>query len=64
MYKIGTVVVYGSEGVCEITEITSMKFANSENESLYYVLSPVSSRGSKVFVPCDNEALVSKMQKA
>ncbi len=63
MYKIGTVVVYGSEGVCEITEITSMKFANSENESLYYVLSPVSSRGSKVFVPCDNEALVSKMQK-
>ncbi len=63
MYKIGSVVIYGSEGACKITEIKKMKFGVSSEEASYYVLSPISNPSSKVFVPQNNEILVSRMQK-
>ena len=37
MYSIGEVVLYGSNGVCEITEITTKKIGKDSIE--YYVLS-------------------------
>ena len=36
MYSIGEVVLYGSNGVCEITEITTKKIGKDSIE--YYVL--------------------------
>ena len=63
MYEIGTVVIYGSEGACKITEITNLRFGVSSEEAPYYVLSPISNPSSKVFVPKNNEILVSRMQK-
>lgn len=61
MYTVGTVVIYGSEGACKITEIKENCFGNTDNR-LYYVLTPVIG-GGKIFVPCDNEILVSRMKK-
>ena len=58
MYSIGEVVLYGSNGVCEITEITTKKIGKDSIE--YYVLKPVCSDSSTLFVPTQNEMLVSR----
>ncbi len=60
MYKVGEDVLYGSNGVCTITEITNKKIAGKTIE--YYVLKPVYSETSTLFVPVHNEALVSKIR--
>lgn len=60
MYSIGEVVLYGSNGVCEITEITTKKIGKDPIE--YYVLKPVCSDSSTLFVPTQNEMLVSRMR--
>lgn len=44
MYSIGEIVLYGSNGVCEITEITTKKIGKDSIE--YYVLKPVCSDSS------------------
>ena len=59
--EIGSYVVYGVNGVCRIEERKNMVFADKERE--YFVLVPVNSKSSKIFVPTDNEALTSKMKK-
>ena len=48
MYSIGEIVLYGSNGVCEITEITTKKIGKDSIE--YYVLKPVCSDSSTLFV--------------
>lgn len=60
MYNIGDVVLYGSNGVCKITEITNRKISGTSIE--YYVLKPLCSQTSTLFVPTGNEQLVSKMR--
>ena len=42
MYQINDLVMYGSIGVCKVTDITKPDFAGSDEEKLYYVLEPVS----------------------
>ena len=63
MYTVGSVVIYGSEGVCKIKEIQENRFGDMQSSRLYYVLSPISNNGTKIYVPCDNELLVSKIMK-
>lgn len=60
MYKIDDVVLYGSNGVCKIQEISNQRLAGTVME--YYVLKPLFSQISTLFVPTNNEALVSKMR--
>ncbi len=60
MYSVGEHVVYGTHGVCRISEITTMQFGIENKE--YYVLSPVSDPRSTIFVPVDNEVLLSQMR--
>ncbi len=60
MYKIGDTVLYGSEGVCKITQITEKCFGDSAIE--YYILTPVFNERSTFFVPTKNETLVSRMK--
>jgi len=62
MFKIGDTVVYGTEGVCKITDISKSDFSNMDTDRLYYILTPQSHSGSKIYVPCDNELLVSRMK--
>lgn len=63
MYEKGNMVMYGSEGACKITDITETSFNDKSGLKRYYVLTPISNQGVKVYVPCDNEALTSKMKK-
>lgn len=60
MYSIGDVFVYGSKGACRITDIKKETFGKSE--ATYYILSPVFDKKETIYIPVDNEALVSKMK--
>lgn len=63
MYKVGTYVSYRSEGICVVSEIRSQKFGMLNEYKDFYILSPVKDPNSKLFVPTDNEALISKMRE-
>lgn len=60
MYNVDEVVLYGLNGVCKIKEISKQKLAGTVME--YYVLKPLFSQISTLFIPTNNEALVSKMR--
>ncbi len=60
MYQVNDSIVYGTYGVCRITEITQRSFRGNKVD--YYVLKPVHDDNSTFFVPVNNEALVEKMR--
>ena len=61
MYKINDVVVYGTEGICTITDIAEMKFGGERSE--YYILSPVTKAENTVYVPKNNEKVLNRMRR-
>ena len=61
MLSVGDTVVYGTQGVCRIKEISMMKFGKTKAE--YYVLAPVADEHSAVYVPTTNQKLLAKMRE-
>lgn len=61
MYKINDVVVYGTEGICTITDIAEMKFGGERSE--YYILSPVTKVENTVYVPKNNDKVLNRMRR-
>ena len=41
MYEVGDLIVYGRTGICEVTEITTLKMDGVPKDKLYYILRPV-----------------------
>ena len=60
MYKIGSIVVYGTEGLCKICDITERTFGKETME--YYVLAPVENGAETIFVPKNNEKILKRMR--
>ena len=60
MRQIGEVVLYGTDGVCRISEITEKKFGKETVR--YYVLSALYRSSSVIYVPVGNEKLEAKMR--
>ena len=60
MISVGQTVLYGGNGVCSVSGITTRTIGRTSVE--YYELRPVSSKTSTVFVPVGNEALVSRIR--
>lgn len=60
MYSVGQTVLYGTNGVCSITDITTKRVGKVSME--YYVLKPICSNTSTLFVPTHNEKLVGKIR--
>lgn len=58
---VGSTVVYGIHGVCNVSAIEKKEFLGKFFD--YYVLIPVYDTRSTVYVPCENEALVSKIKR-
>ena len=58
----GSYVVYGTNGICIIEDRTLMSFISGEKKSPYYILRPVSSLESTIFVPIDNDQLMAKLR--
>ena len=61
MYKINDRVIYGTEGVCTVTEIAERTFGNTTD--VYYVLKPMNKNGSTIMLPVSNFALVSRLKR-
>lgn len=59
MYQIGDVLLYGTDGVFRIHEVTKKKFG--KETGTYYVLRSVYRESSVVYVPVGNEKLEAKM---
>ena len=59
MLSVGDTVVYGTQGVCTIKDISMLKLGRVKGE--YYILTPVADPGSIVYVPTSNEKLLGKM---
>lgn len=60
MFSIGQTVLYGSNGVCTVEDITVKSVGSVKME--YYVLKPLCSGNSTLFVPTANTELVGKMR--
>ena len=60
MYKVSDVVIYGTEGICTVTDITEMKFGDEVSE--YYILAPVGKEANTVYVPKSNEKVLKRMR--
>ncbi|MDD6212908.1 MAG: CarD family transcriptional regulator [Clostridiales bacterium] len=58
MFNKGDYVIYGSKGVCQVLDITTIEREGIPGNRLYYQLTPLNSRGSKVFTPVDNNKTV------
>ena len=54
MFGKGEYIVYGTTGVCLVTDITAMSANGQEQEKLYYVLEPVGISGSRIMTPVEN----------
>lgn len=55
MFKVGDYVMYKTEGVCKIDQITAMdNFPKDKQKKLYYVMSPLKDSGLKIYSAVDN----------
>ena len=53
MFQIGEYVVCGNNGVCMITDITTLCMSGADKNRKYYILKPVYAESSTVYVPVD-----------
>ena len=58
MFEIGEYVVYGSQGVCQIADITRPDIAGIDGERLYYVLTPIGDANGRIYAPTENQKTV------
>lgn len=58
MFQPGDMIVYGTNGVCEVVEITTLNMSGVPADKQYYVLRPWYHPEHKVFTPVDNTKVV------
>lgn len=61
VFQINDVIIYGSQGVCEIAAIE--KKSISGEKRAYFVLRPIGDRGTTIYVPTDNALVLKKMRR-
>lgn len=57
MFEVGEYVVYGSKGVCQITDISHIDISGADKDRLYYVLAPIGDTNAKIYAPTDNRKI-------
>ena len=60
MFNVNDTILYGTHGICKVTDITEQRFNDKSNK--YYILQPHHNPSSTIYVPTDNEKLVSRMR--
>ena len=58
MFNVGDYIIYGSNGVCKITNVGPMNMPGISKDKLYYTMVPCYIRDSEIFTPVDNERVV------
>ena len=61
MFQVNDVIIYGTQGVCEITAIEEKSISGAKKR--YFVLRPVKDQGSTIYAPTDNESVLKKMRR-
>lgn len=59
--KVNDVIIYGSQGVCKIVDITEKSMTGAKKK--YYVLKPVADQGATIYAPTDNAHVLKKMRR-
>lgn len=54
MFKKGEYVVCGNNGICKVSDVTTLNMAGTPKDRLYYILKPVYAESSTVYIPVDN----------
>lgn len=67
MFKVGEYVVCGNNGVCKINDITTLNISGVDKKRKYYMLKPIYSETSTVYLPVDSGSvsmrrILSKME--
>ena len=60
MFRINDVIIYGTQGVCQIVDITEKNISGAKKS--YFVLKPIQDNGATIFAPIDNEHVLKKMR--
>lgn len=60
--KKGQHVVYGTNGICLVDDISEMAFPTGGEKKMYFILRPTQDRGSVIYIPHDNAALLSRLR--
>lgn len=61
MFKVSDVIIYGAQGVCEITG-TEEKTVGGVKRT-YFILKPVGDKSATIYAPTDNEHVLKKMRR-
>lgn len=61
MFKVNDVIIYGTQGVCEIVDIEENMISGTKKA--YYVLKPIQYQGSTIYAPTNNEHILKKMRR-
>ena len=61
MFKVNDVIIYGTQGVCEIAAMEEKSVGGAKKN--YFVLKPVKDRGSTIYAPTDNAHVLKKMRR-
>lgn len=62
MYEKGDFVNYGTQGICQVEDIRTIKPDRRSQAHDYYVLRPLHQDNASVFVPVDNQSLAARMR--
>lgn len=55
MFEKGEYIIYGRNGICKIEDITHLDISGVDKKKLYYVLSPLNTKGSRIYFPVDKK---------
>ena len=61
MFRVNDIIMYGTNGICEIVEITEKDFMGTKKE--YYVLKPMGNKTSTFFAPVNSPKTEEKMRR-
>lgn len=61
MFQINDVIIYGTQGVCQIADIQEKNVSGVTK--MYFVIKPVHDSGSTIFAPTDNAHVLKKMRR-
>ncbi|MBQ9886837.1 MAG: CarD family transcriptional regulator [Lachnospiraceae bacterium] len=58
MFEKGDYIVHGTNGVCQVEGVTRLDISGADKDRMYYILTPVNSKGSRMYSPIDNTKVV------
>ncbi len=58
MFEVGEYIIYGNSGVCRVDAVGTTELAGMSKDRLFYTLTPVYEKNSRLFTPVDNEKVI------